>query len=77
MASGTVEIIAVNGGDYEGKKFRVAECILRGEKTEVGKLTVWDAETPLSIGLFVVEWAAGVDFKGKVVARIAKLLPAK
>lgn len=58
-----------------GNKYRVAQCIVQGEKIKVGELMIFNAEIKVEKGEYVADFDIGTNFDRQVVAELIALTP--
>lgn len=60
-----------------GNKYRVAQCIVKGENIRVGELMVFKPEIKVAPGDFEAEFDVTVNFERQVSAELIALNPVK
>lgn len=58
-----------------GNKYRVAQCIVVGEKKKVGELMIFNPEIKAGEGDFFADFDITVDFERRVTAELIALTP--
>lgn len=58
-----------------GNKFRVAQCIVHGEKIKVGELMIFKPEIECTPGEYIAVFDISVNFERQVGAELVKLVP--
>lgn len=75
----TVTILEVEErkGAKSGKLYRVAQCIVHGEKKRVGELMIFNSDIKCFEGEFVAHFDVTVNFERQVAAELVGLTPVK
>lgn len=58
-----------------GNKYRVAQCIVHGEKKRVGELMIFKPEIEVTEGQFHADFDVDVNFERQVSAQLVRLVP--
>lgn len=58
-----------------GNMFRVAQCVVKGDKVRVGELMIFNKEIQVAPGEFEAEFDVTVNFERQVGAELVALRP--
>lgn len=58
-----------------GNKYRVAQCVVHGEKKKVGELMIFNKEIVVAEGEFYADFDVSVNFDRQVNAELVRLTP--
>ena len=58
-----------------GNKYRVAQCIVQGDKVKVGELMIFNADIKCEKGDFFADFDIGTNYDRQVVAELVALTP--
>lgn len=58
-----------------GNKYRVAQCIVHGEKKKVGELMIFNKDVVAGEGEFYADFDISVNFDRQVTAELLRLIP--
>lgn len=58
-----------------GKPYRVAQCIVHGDKIKVGEMMIFGADIVCEKGEFFADFEVDVNFDRQVSANLVRLMP--
>lgn len=58
-----------------GNKYRVAQCIVHGEKKKVGELMIFNVDVVVTEGEYYADFDISVNFDRQVTAELLRLIP--
>lgn len=58
-----------------GNKYRVAQCVVHGEKKKVGELMIFNKDVVVTEGEYYADFDISVNFDRQVTAELLRLIP--
>lgn len=58
-----------------GKVYRVAQCVVHGEKIKVGELMIFNSDIQVAPGEYVAQFDVSVNYERQVGAELIRLEP--